>query len=106
MIDPITGAVIANAGLGLPDTILTGALLGGAGGLLRSLVGLGKAISAKRKIRWPYFLITVLIAVVIGLILGVIVSVSKPIAFLAGYSGTDVLEGIGKIIKVVPIKIK
>ena len=90
----------------LENPLVLGAVLGGAGGLLRTLVGLGKAIAAKRRIRWPYFLITVLIAVVIGLILGALVSVSRPIAFLAGYSGTDVLEGIGKIIKVVPVKIK
>jgi len=100
----ITGAV---AGF-LPNTnpLLVGAILGGAGGLLRSIVGLGKAIAAKRRIRWPYFLITVIIAVLIGLVLGILTSVSKPIAFLAGYSGTDVLEGLGKIIKIIPVEIK
>ena len=90
----------------IDNPLFIGAILGGAGGLLRTLVGLGKAIAAKRRIRWPYFLITILIAVVIGLVLGTLVSISKPLAFLAGYSGTDVLEGMGKIIKVVPIKIK
>jgi hypothetical protein len=92
----------------LPDTnpLLVGAILGGAGGLLRALVGLGKSIAAKRRIRWAYFGITVVIAVIIGLVLGTLTSVSKPIAFLAGYGGTDILEGLGKIIKVVPVEIK
>ena len=88
------------------DPLITGAVLGGAGGLLRALVGLGKSIAAERRIRWGYFCITVLIAVIIGLVLGALVSVSKPIAFLAGYGGTDVLEGVGKVIKVVPVEIK
>lgn len=90
----------------LENPLVMGAVLGGAGGLLRSIVGLGKSIAAKRRIRWPYFLVTVIIAMLIGVILGILTSVSKPIAFLAGYSGTDVLEGLGKIIKVVPIQIK
>jgi len=99
-----TGALIGF----LPDTnpLLVGAILGGAGGLLRALVGLGKSIAAKRRIRWPYFAVTVIMAVVIGLILGVLTSVSRPIAFLAGYSGTDILEGLGKIIKIIPVEIK
>lgn len=99
-----TGALIGF----LPNSnpLLVGAILGGAGGLLRSIVGLGKSIAAKRRIRILYFFLTVVIAVLIGLILGVLTSVSRPIAFLAGYSGTDILEGLGKIIKIVPVEIK
>ncbi len=88
------------------DAFVIGAVLGGAGGLLRAIVGLGKSIAAKRRIRWGYFCITVLLAVIIGIILGVLTSVSKPLAFLAGYSGTDILEGLGKIIKIIPVEIK
>ena len=88
------------------NPLVMGAVLGGAGGLLRAFVGLGKSLAAKRRIRWQYFFITVIVAVVIGLILGILASVSKPIAFLAGYGGTDILEGLGKIIKVVPVEIK
>lgn len=88
------------------DILLAGAMIGGLGGLLRAVIGLGKSLAAKRKIRWPYFFVTVVIAIIIGLILGALTSVSKPIAFLAGYGGTDVLEGIGKVIKVIPVEIK
>ncbi|MEM2916090.1 MAG: hypothetical protein QXT19_01915 [Candidatus Woesearchaeota archaeon] len=90
----------------MTDQLLVGAFLGGAGGLLRALVGLGKSIAAKRRIRWGYFCITVIMAVVIGSILGLLTSVSRPISFLAGYCGTDVLESLGKIIKIVPVEIK
>ncbi|MEM4247275.1 MAG: hypothetical protein QXR48_01800 [Candidatus Woesearchaeota archaeon] len=90
----------------MTDRLLVGALLGGAGGLLRAMVGLGKSIAAKRRIRWGYFCITVIMAVVIGSILGLLTSISKPIAFLAGYSGTDILESLGKIIRIIPVEIK
>lgn len=90
----------------MADQLLVGALLGGAGGLLRALVGLGKSIAAKRRIRWGYFCITVIMAVVVGSILGLLTSISRPIAFLAGYSGTDILESLGKIIRVIPVEIK
>lgn len=43
---------------------------------------------------------------VFGAVLGGLASASKPIAFLAGYGGTDVLEGLGKVVKVVPVEIK
>ncbi len=88
------------------DAFVIGALLGGAGGLLRAIVGLGKSIAAKRRIRWGYFCITVLMAVIIGIVLGMLTSISRPLAFLAGYSGTDILEGLGKIIKIIPVEIK
>jgi hypothetical protein len=92
--------------MAVENVLLVGALLGGCGGLLRSIVGLGKSIAAQRRIRWHYFFITVVIAVLIGLVLGAVASVSRPVAFLAGYGGTDILEGLGKIIKVVPVEIK
>lgn len=88
------------------DILLAGAMIGGLGGLLRAVIGLGKSLAAKRRIRWPYFFVTVILAIIIGLILGALTSVSKPIAFLAGYGGTDILEGIGKVIKVIPVEIK
>ncbi len=74
--------------------------------MLRAMVGLGKSLAAKRRIRWGYFCITVIMAVIIGIILGILTSISRPIAFLAGYCGTDILESLGKIIKIVPVEIK
>lgn len=76
--------------------ILFPALLGGLGGLTRGFVGLLKALSLKRKILWPYYSITVVIAVVIGMFVGIIFNFDMRLALLAGYAGTDILEGIYK----------
>jgi len=77
-------------------TTITSAVLGGIGGLTRGFVGLLKALSLKRKILWNYYLITVLIAVIIGVFVGIIFSFDYRLSLLAGYAGTDILEGIYK----------
>ena len=78
------------------ETILLSALLGGIGGLTRGLVGLMKALSLRRKILWGYYCITVFIAVVLGIFTGIIFSFDYRLSLLAGYAGTDILEGIYK----------
>ena len=80
-------------------TILAG-LLGGIGGLTRGVVGLLKALSLRRRILWGYYSITVLIAVIIGVFIGIIFDFDYRLALLAGYAGTDILEGIYKSFKV------
>jgi fluoride ion exporter CrcB/FEX len=77
-------------------TILIPALLGGVGGLTRGFVGLLKALSLRRKILWGYYAITVVIAVVIGTFTGLIFNFDPRLSLLAGYAGTDILEGIYK----------
>lgn len=76
--------------------LLLPALLGGVGGLTRGLVGLMKALSLRRKILWGYYAITVLIAVVLGVFTGSIFNFDSRLSLLAGYAGTDILEGIYK----------
>jgi fluoride ion exporter CrcB/FEX len=76
--------------------ILIPAGLGGIGGLTRGFIGLLKAISLRRKILWGYYCVTVLVAVVIGCFTGIIFSFDYKISLLAGYAGTDVIEGIYK----------
>lgn len=76
--------------------VLLPAALGGIGGLTRGFVGLLKAISLRRKILWGYYTITVLVAVVIGVFVGVIFNFDTKLSLLAGYAGTDILEGIYK----------
>lgn len=78
------------------DTLILAALLGGIGGLTRGLVGLMKAMSLKRKILWNYYFITVFIAVILGVFSGIIFSFDFRLSLLAGYAGTDILEGIYK----------
>jgi hypothetical protein len=81
------------------NVILPG-LLGGIGGLTRGFIGLLKALALRRRILWGYYAITVLIAVVIGIFIGIIFNFDARLALLAGYAGTDILEGIYKSFKV------
>ena len=78
------------------ETLLLSALLGGIGGLTRGFVGLMKAMSLRRKILWNYYAITVLVAIVLGIFTGIIFSFDYRLSLLAGYAGTDILEGIYK----------
>lgn len=80
--------------------ILIPACLGGVGGLTRGLIGLLKAISLRRKILWGYYAITVFVAVVIGIFIGIIFNFDYRLSLLAGYAGTDILEGIYKSFQV------
>lgn len=78
------------------EVIVAAALLGALGGLTRGVVGLLKALSLRRRIIWQYYLITVVIAVIIGVFTGIIFDFDKRLSLLAGYAGTDILEGIYK----------
>lgn len=78
------------------DSIVSAAALGGIGGLTRGVVGLLKALSLRRRILWGYYLITVAIAIIIGAFVGIIFNFDLRLSLLAGYAGTDILEGIYK----------
>jgi fluoride ion exporter CrcB/FEX len=82
------------------------ALLGGVGGLTRGFVGLMKAMSLRRKILWGYYAITVVIAIVLGVFTGIIFSFDYRLSLLAGYAGTDILEGIYKSFSVSKVYVK
>ena len=88
------------------DGILLAALLGGVGGLTRGFVGLLKALSLKRRIIWTYYSITVIIAVVIGVFVGIVFDFDPRLSLLAGYAGTDILEGIYKSFNVQKVYVK
>jgi len=88
------------------DQLYLAALLGGIGGLTRGFVGLMKAMSLRRKILWGYYCITVIIAVVLGVFTGIIFSFDSRLSLLAGYAGTDILEGIYKSFAVSKVYVK
>ncbi len=85
-------------------TVIFG-LIGGLGGLLRACIGARKAHIQKRKFVLNYFLMTVAGAVIIGAIIGSVIGINKAVALIAGYAGTDLLEGLAKSFKVAPIRI-
>jgi len=76
------------------------ALLGGIGGLTRGFIGLLKALSLRRRILWGYYMITVVIAAIIGIFVGIIFNFDYRLSLLAGYAGSDIIEGIYKSFKV------
>ena len=88
------------------DPIIFAGLLGGIGGLTRGVVGLLKALSLRRKILWPYYVVTVLIAVIIGIFVGIIFDFDPRLSLLGGYAGTDILEGIYKSFQVQKVYVK
>lgn len=88
------------------DIILISGILGGIGGLTRGFIGLLKALSLRRRILWRYYIITVLVATVIGVFTGIIFSFDYRLSLLAGYAGTDILEGVYKSFKVEKVYVK
>jgi len=80
----------------LLGNLILPALLGGIGGLTRGFIGLLKALSLRRRILWNYYVITVIVAAVIGIFTGIIFNFDYRLSLLAGYAGTDILEGIYK----------
>lgn len=80
----------------MASDVLNAAMLGGIGGLTRGIVGLLKALSLRRKIIWTYYLITVGCAIILGVFTGMIFNFDWRLSLLAGYAGTDILEGIYK----------
>lgn len=88
------------------EGIVFAGLLGGLGGLTRGVVGLLKALSLRRRILWGYYIITVAVAVIIGIFIGIIFDFDPRLSLLAGYAGTDILEGIYKSFKVQKVYVK
>lgn len=82
------------------NELLLSAILGGLGGLTRGVVGLLKALSLKRRIIWNYYFITVCVALIIGIFVGIVFNFDPRLSLLAGYAGTDILEGIYKSFQV------
>lgn len=76
-------------------------LAGFAGGLLRGVIGLLKqqikANTKKKYFSSYYFLATFLLAGLLGVVAGVYVVNDPRFALLAGYAGTDFIDGVYKI---------
>jgi len=80
------------------EPVLTFAIFGALGGLTRVLVSYlknnnyNKGESIDKKMLSLY----TLILLVIGAFTGIVLSYSKPLSFLAGYAGIDLIDGFYK----------
>jgi len=76
-------------------------LFGIFGGLVRALVGLfkHKVFTGKEKFKIGKFVFTLVISGVIGLFCALLLIDDYRIALLAGYAGTDLIQGVYKITK-------
>ena len=74
--------------------------VGALGGVARATVGFFKAMAVKMKIYWWYWLFTVVEAAIIGAFTGLIFNFDVRLSALAGYAGTDIIEGIYRSFKV------
>ncbi len=77
------------------------ALFGALGQLIRSSIGLKKALHRGRKLKWKYWLATMFLGAFIGAVAGwlstlVFTEGSQLIAFVSGYAGSDFFEGLVK----------
>ena len=76
-------------------------LAGFLGGVIRGLMGISKEIRSsptkKKSIRPEYIAITLLSSGGLGVLVGVFIADDIRFALLAGYAGTDFLEGLYKI---------
>ncbi len=78
------------------DSILLAGILGGFGGAVRATIGLSKSVAVNKKIHWDYWILTCAIAVAIGTFAGLLLDFDYKISLLAGYAGTDIIEGLYK----------
>ena len=72
------------------------AYYGFIGGVVRALVGISKSKAFKKKFDAQYLLFTLITSGVIGMFAGMLVSGDYRLVLLAGYAGTDFLEGLYK----------
>jgi hypothetical protein len=68
--------------------------LGCLGGLTRSAVGLFKAKARHDKIKIGYILRTIRLSALSGTLIGLAFYFNPIISYIAGYVGSDILEGV------------
>ncbi len=70
-------------------------VFGAFGGFVRALLGVLKALEKGKSVRYRYFTLTLLTGILSGVVAGSLVS-GPQFAFIAGYAGSDFLEGLYK----------
>lgn len=75
-------------------------LAGGAGGLVRALVGIAKGKEFNPdtfKFQWKYFAFSIFVSIITGQMAGLIMNTDWRMSLLAGYAGSDLLESLYKL---------
>jgi hypothetical protein len=84
----------------MEKAFISAVVFGLLGGLVRGLVGVAKYFEknkANQKLNLRYFTISIGIAALVGGVAGAIAGGDWRFAFIAGYAGTDFIEGLYKI---------
>lgn len=84
------------------EILLSSILFGILGGLVRALVGIVKYFEKNKKeqkVSFWYLAFSLFVAALVGGVAGAIAGGDWRLAIIAGYAGTDFLEGIYKIRK-------
>ena len=79
---------------------MLGIILGGlVGGSLRGVLGIAKSLVTKKedKINYGWLFVTIAVAVAIGVIAAFLMKGDFRISLLAGYAGSDLLEGLFRL---------
>ena len=76
--------------------IILGGLVGGA---LRGVMGIAKTLVTKKEssINYGWFFVSIAVAMAIGVIAATFMGGGFEVALLAGYAGSDLLEGLFKL---------
>lgn len=73
---------------------LIAAIFWGLGGLSKSMIGIFKARAREEKIKMGYIVRTLRLSAVSGTLIGALLETVVLISFIAGYVGSDMIEGI------------
>ena len=78
------------------NEILLFSIYGILGSLVRVLVDFIKSYSSENKFNYKRFLFYIVVVLSIGAFSGIVVSFNKPLSFLGGYAGLDLIDGYYK----------
>jgi len=82
------------------ENLLQPIIFGILGGLLRALVGIVKYFEKNKRQKefgiW-YLVFSLIVSAIVGAVAGVMANTEPKFAFIAGYAGTDFIEGLYKI---------
>ncbi|HRZ86032.1 MAG TPA: hypothetical protein P5277_04620 [Candidatus Paceibacterota bacterium] len=76
------------------ETTILAAVFGCLGGLTRSAIGIFKAHVRHEKIKIGFIIRTIKLSVLSGTFIGAIFSFNPLISYIAGYVGSDIMEGV------------